>query len=165
MRIVSDGLAHGCSALTLRMTHRKGPGIESVSHSRSEVTSFHRPCRFNNCIAILVPALATIFIINWRNSHVERVTATGVVLETRIDAVGTGNSVQGGYIYYQLEARVQYSSQRGNQVHWMPASEVATSRELLAARLASHPKSCYVAWEARHPESPHCEFLPISSLP
>jgi hypothetical protein len=116
-------------------------------------------------IAILHQSEATVFIIRWLNSKVEHVTATGAVLETRIDAVGTGNSISGGYVYYQVQARVQYRSETGNEVRWMPASDLSTSRELVAAQLTSHPESCYVAWEAKHPEGPHCEFVSKSPLP
>ncbi len=109
--------------------------------------------------------IAEVLVIRWLNSNVVHVSTTGTVLETRIDSVGTGNSIYGGYIYYQIEARVQYRSDGGSEIRWMPASDLSTSRELLSARLASQPKSCYVAWEDKHPDSPRCEFVPTASLP
>ena len=137
----------------------------SQSHFRQRFTS-RLSLRTGTAIVglFIAGSFGVIFAIRWLNGSVEHVTAQGNVLETRIDAVGTGNSIYGGYIYFQIQARVHYRSKNGDEVRWMPASEISASRELLAARLTSHPKSCYVAWQAAHPESPRCEFVPAASL-
>ncbi len=148
------------------MMRRKGFAAMSHSHVRKPKLTSRPSLRIGTAIVVLLIAgfFGEILAIRWVNGDVEHITAKGTVLETRIDAVGTGNSIYGGYIYFQLEARVRYRSESGDEVRWMPASEVSTSRELLATRLASHPKSCYVAWQAGHPESPRCEFVPSASL-
>lgn len=149
------------------MVRRKGFASMNQSHVPKPKLKSRRSIWIGTAIvitAILVTAIA-VLVIRRPNSNVSHVTTTGMVLETRVEAVGTGNSIYGGYIYFQLEARVRYRSESGDEVRWMPASEVSTSRELLVTRLASHSKSCFVTWQAGHPESPRCEFRPAASLP
>jgi len=45
-----------------------------------------------------------------------------------------------------------------DQNRWLIASEITTARELLAAKIAGHPKTCQVYWAAMHPESASCRF-------
>src|SRR5258708_36679891 len=86
------------------------------------------------------------------------VTAKGDLFETRIAVKGTSNSMFGGKIPYQIQARVRYDYQGQSQERWMTASELS-SRESLQARLADLPKTCEVYWVPKHPHNPKCRFV------
>jgi len=79
------------------------------------------------------------------------------VLETRIAVKGTSDSKYGGYILYQIEARVRYDYQGHSLERWMSASELS-SRDSLQAKLADQPKTCQVYWVRKHSENPRCRF-------
>ncbi len=85
-------------------------------------------------------------------------TTYGTLLETRIDVVNSGASIYGGYIRYQIMARVSYSYGNATEVRWMPASESSRSREWLQARLNQHPALCLVYWPAGHLDNPRCRI-------
>jgi hypothetical protein len=85
-------------------------------------------------------------------------TVYGSVLETRIDVVNSGSGYYGGYIDYQIKARVRYQLELKEQEQWMPASEISRSRRLLQLQLAESPKLCLVSWAVGHPEHPRCRI-------
>ena len=86
------------------------------------------------------------------------VTAMGRILETRIAVRGTHQSQFSGAIQYCIEAHVRYELNGQIQDRWMVASDVTSSRDILALRLVQQPKTCEVYWAPHHPENPKCRL-------
>lgn len=105
--------------------------------------------------------LAGLFVIGRMRGafpSLDRDTARAQILDTRVDKVALGNSQEGSYILYQLEAHVTYRLADGTQDRWIPASDVTSNRTFLDTLLTAKPKTCLVYWPHKHPESPRCRI-------
>ena len=85
-----------------------------------------------------------------------RDTAAGKILETRIAIYSTHESQSGSYAMYRIEAHVTFDVSGESQDRWIPASEVDSSRDILAMRLSKPPATCLVSWPPRDPENARC---------
>ena len=107
--------------------------------------------------AVTVCVIATLLLTS-SSCRARHLTAIGQVLESRIARVGTGESMQGGYALYQIEARVRYTYGGQERERWMTASILSRSQDELKLQLAASLKTCLVTWDARHPENPRCQL-------
>jgi hypothetical protein len=85
-------------------------------------------------------------------------SAIGTVKESRMVVDHTSEGQFGGTIYDRMELRVSYAAAGEQQDRWLTASDVTSDRDWLAAKLASHPKTCQVYWDPRHPENARCRL-------
>jgi hypothetical protein len=107
-------------------------------------------------VAIAFLAFGSLFV--GQPSDEVHASAIGSILETRIVVDHIVDSQYGGGIFYRIEARTSYDFQGQSQDRWLTASEITTARELLQAKLASHPKYCVVYWVAGHSENARCRL-------
>jgi hypothetical protein len=126
----------------LRLPPQRHPGLEFVVAAS---------------IVVLVASLAFGSFVGWQSDE-DHASATGSILETRIVVDHIFDSQYGGGIYYRIEARTSYEFQGRSQDRWLTASEITTTRQLLQAKLASHPKYCVVYWVPGHPENAKCHL-------
>jgi hypothetical protein len=82
----------------------------------------------------------------------------GRTSETRIVVDRILDSSMGGKILYRIDAHLTYRIDGQTQDRWLTASGTDASRELLALKLANHPKTCQVYWRTGHPESAKCRL-------
>jgi hypothetical protein len=87
-----------------------------------------------------------------------RQTAQGLILDSRVERVGTIATSHGGYILYRIETRVQYSIGGDKHDRWIPASEPTSDRASLQMQLLKQPRTCLISWEIHHEENAHCEL-------
>ncbi len=105
---------------------------------------------------ILVLILAVVFARFPRTGG--HMPVAGNILETRIALADTGDTRFGGYILYQIEAKVRYEYRGQTQERWMIVADPPATRDVLEARLGTEPKTCQVSWPPDHPENPKCRF-------
>jgi hypothetical protein len=136
-----------------------------MSHSHAKVTGAFPSAPRRLWLEVIfglaffgLAAVATLFITTDRESNHDFFTSTGTILESRIVVDSMRESGFGGAILYRIEAHVTYDLDGRQQDRWLPASEVTTARPLLAARLASNPKTCMVYWRPNHPENARCQL-------
>lgn len=111
-------------------------------------------------LGLALAALAA-WMVTWRlDGFIDQsyFVAEGQVLGTRIVVDHIWDGAHGGFIYYRIEAHVNYKLQNQMQDRWLLASDVTTERERLAAKLATQPKRCLVYWKPDFPENPRCRF-------
>jgi hypothetical protein len=110
--------------------------------------------------AVVVVSIALLAVGNLVRlpSDESYVSASGSILETRIVVDHILDNEYGGRIFYRIEARTSYELEGRSQDRWLTASEIETARELLQAKLASHPKHCVVYWVPGHPENAKCRL-------
>jgi hypothetical protein len=97
-------------------------------------------------------------VMNLGSSTKVHLTAQGKVSETRIVVDHLGGSLDASRIHYRIEAHVTYTLDGQIQDRWLTASEISSSRDELAARVATPPKTCRVYWVPGHPENAKCEL-------
>jgi hypothetical protein len=85
-------------------------------------------------------------------------TAEGTIEEAKVAIAYSLQGNYGGTIYYRIEAKVRFEQEGQMQERWLSASEADPSREILQAKLSSHPQHCVVYWPPRHPENAHCRL-------
>ena len=130
------------------------------SHVRPSRPSTRRERVVQLALGILMVAFIALFV----QSRLERTvgrsysSVIGNVKEARIVVDHTSEGQFGGSIYYRMELRVSYTVADEEQDRWLTASEVTPDRDVLAARLASQPKTCQVYWVSRHPENARCRL-------
>jgi hypothetical protein len=95
--------------------------------------------------------------VNWPIDR-QYSTVMGSVVETKIVVDRIQDSIYGGKIYYRIDAHVIYKLGDLQQDRWLTASDSSTARELLNAKLASHPKSCLVYWPPSNPGNAKCKL-------
>ena len=118
--------------------------------------------RGERVVQLALGTLMIAFIALFAQSRLERrggkSYSSGNVKESRIVVDHTSEGQFGGTIYYRMELRVSYALAGEQQDRWLTASEITPDRDGLAAKLASHPKTCQVYWVPGHPENARCRL-------
>lgn len=116
-------------------------------------------------VAAMAIVLLCVFVVTGRLlprfAPGRQVTAPGDILDSRIAAVGTGESAYGGSILYRIETRVRYAANGAPRDQWMPASDVTSDRTGLQLQLLD-AKTCLVTWSPHHEENPRCNLQTAS---
>jgi hypothetical protein len=138
----------------LRMTHTHirfpQPGPEQ-----------HRSYRLDIAAGAVIVVLIALYAMNqlWNVPQRTAYSYTyGKVIETQIVVADTRETLHGGLIFYRIETHVTFDLNDQHQDRWLPASDVTTAREMLAARLTPPPTSCRVYWLPEHPRDLKCHL-------
>ena len=129
------------------------------SRERVPKASPKRNWLVRGAVSTAIVLLAALFLVGRLRSGFgvgSHLNATGRILDTRIVEERVQDSQNAERTLYRIEVHVTYQTRGQAQDRWLAASEVTTDRDLLAARLASHPGSCEVYWAPHHPENAKC---------
>lgn len=123
-----------------------------------ENQSRKRRDQLGKIIACAVTVWVAILLLTSSGCRARHLTAIGQILECRIVRVGVGESMEGGYALYQIEARVRYTYGGQERERWMIASTLSRSQDDLKLQIAASQKTCLVTWDAKHPDRPRCQL-------
>jgi hypothetical protein len=85
-------------------------------------------------------------------------TTEGTIQEAKVAIAYGRDGGYGGAVYYRIEVRVRYDQDGQMLERWLTASDATPARQLLEAKLSSHPRHCVVYWTPRRPEGAQCRL-------